>query len=791
MSGTLRLRGSTSGYSELQAPAVAADQTFVLPTAGGTLLTTDSPVPKLTLELGSASQPSLTFQGDTDTGLFSEGTNTLNLVTGGSSKVVLGAAAHTIYAGTGATVRAIDIDSSGNIGIGQSNPSGKLEVNGGYVTLRSGASSFPDGISAPVIYGSIGGGSGTFDQTGNLVLQTRSDAGNYSICMVTGDTPTERLRINSSGNVGIGTTSPGSLLDLEFANSRMRFEQESGSNRPVIRGTRTSDKANRAISIGGSDISFLIGSTSTAALTSADEKVRIDSSGRVGIGTSSPSDLLHVRVNASGDQSVLRLSNANATQGNTVGINFAPANDIVSVAIKAIAEDSHNAVAERDGALGFFTRLNGGSVTEKMRIDSSGRVGFGVSTMAGGAGSPTIIRNSALRWADSDGTQRADIYGDASSNLVFRNGTSSTERMRIDSSGNIGIGDTNPDRKLQVINSTDALMRLGRSDASSHGSTDVEIKFSKNYYSNAVFEAASHRFEIQGTEKVRIDSSGRLLVGTSSSLLQGEIIQGAGSNESLGMLRFRNDGAGPEANFYKTRATTNAHGLVSNNDAIGTLNFRGSDGSSYIRCALIEAAIDGTPGANDMPGRLVFSTTADGASSPTERMRISSNGLTTCTFFASENYVIVGTEQGGTTVNAAIDRATNGNGTNAVFIGTSQIQVTSDIRLKHNIANTELNATEKIKQIEIFDFDWNDPRDNEWKNCRGRWTGFSAQQVQPILPFCINAPRDEETREILEDDPSDWVVDPTGFIPVLVKALQEANAKIETLEQRLSDAGIA
>ena len=84
--------------------------------------------------------------------------------------------------------------------------------------------------------------------------------------------------------------------------------------------------------------------------------------------------------------------------------------------------------------------------------------------------------------------------------------------------------------------------------------------------------------------------------------------------------------AGPEANFYKTRATTNAHGLVSNNDAIGTLNFRGSDGSSYIRCALIEAAIDGTPGTNDMPGRLVFSTTADGASSPTERMRIDSSG---------------------------------------------------------------------------------------------------------------------------------------------------------------------
>ena len=78
MSGTLRLRGSTSGYSELQAPAAAADQTFILPTAGGTLISTNSPAAKLILELGSASQPTLTFQGDTDTGLFSEGTNTLN-----------------------------------------------------------------------------------------------------------------------------------------------------------------------------------------------------------------------------------------------------------------------------------------------------------------------------------------------------------------------------------------------------------------------------------------------------------------------------------------------------------------------------------------------------------------------------------------------------------------------------------------------------------------------------------------------------------------------------------------
>jgi hypothetical protein len=47
----------------------------------------------------------------------------------------------------------------------------------------------------------------------------------------------------------------------------------------------------------------------------------------------------------------------------------------------------------------------------------------------------------------------------------------------------------------------------------------------------------------------------------------------------------------------------------------------------FVEGARIEAFVDGTPGANDMPGRLVFSTTADGASTPTERMRIKSSGI--------------------------------------------------------------------------------------------------------------------------------------------------------------------
>lgn len=68
-------------------------------------------------------------------------------------------------------------------------------------------------------------------------------------------------------------------------------------------------------------------------------------------------------------------------------------------------------------------------------------------------------------------------------------------------------------------------------------------------------------------------------------------------------------------------------GVVGNGALLGCASFSGDDGTAFIQAASISASVDGTPGTNDMPGRLVFSTTADGASSPTERMRIDSSGV--------------------------------------------------------------------------------------------------------------------------------------------------------------------
>jgi hypothetical protein len=124
-----------------------------------------------------------------------------------------------------------------------------------------------------------------------------------------------------------------------------------------------------------------------------------------------------------------------------------------------------------------------------------------------------------------------------------------------------------------------------------------------------------------------VDASGNTVIGNTSvatnlavagtSKLQ---IYGSGATTSLGLLR--TDASSPVVSF-NSGSTGN---LPVSSSSVGLLSFGAFDGTSYIETARITAAVDGTPGTSDMPGRLVFSTTADGASTVTERMRIDSSG---------------------------------------------------------------------------------------------------------------------------------------------------------------------
>ena len=105
-------------------------------------------------------------------------------------------------------------------------------------------------------------------------------------------------------------------------------------------------------------------------------------------------------------------------------------------------------------------------------------------------------------------------------------------------------------------------------------------------------------------------------------------INGASNTASVAANSWSNTAGGAAAiSLNKSRGTTpETYTISSSGDTLGFVQFTGSDGTNFISGAHISAAVDGTPGTNDMPGRLVFSTTADGASSPTERMRIGNSG---------------------------------------------------------------------------------------------------------------------------------------------------------------------
>ena len=711
----------------------------------------------------SAAAPDLSFDGDANTGLYSPGADQIAIATGGNGRVF--------------------IDSSGNVGIGTTSPSQELSVNGNAILLANGELFFADGTNQQTA--SIKNGASS--NTSQLQFFTSS---------------TERMRIDSSGNLLVGKTSSSGLnAGCEFRPDGMGLFTKNSANPLQVR--RLSDDGDLVEfykdtllrgSIGVSGSSLTVG-------VAGSEKARIDSSGRLLVGTNSGSYDFEVKKSGHIHGLIGSTNAAGATllldgdsDGDGMGSDYASLSHTVdgnlilenrktaSIIFRNTASSTERMRIDSSGRLLIGTTTEGyaayadnltiadssdcgmtirsgtsnqGNIyfsdgtsgsdeyegiiqylhnvdamafgvnngTERMRIDSSGRVGIGVSTMAGGAGSLSIIRNSALRWADSDGTQRADIYGDASSNLVFRNGTGSTERMRIDSSGNVGIGTTNIQKPfhvrkdgesypLLVQNRTNAVSTAGiaflasGSDfadgqyasiealsggtgstahnlllrTSTSGGTPTErmritsdgnvgigniapgaklqiegtsdqLKLTYTSIASYIHEVHSngdYSISKDATEQMRIDSSGRLLVGTSSASNQNNA-GGASAREAKAYIFNANattterislainsgsaDATGASLNLNKTRATTDTHTVVQSGDGLGEIRFQGSDGTYYVQGARIQAAVDGTPGSQDMPGRLVFSTTADGESSPTERMRISSNGYV---YFANQ-----------------------------------------------------------------------------------------------------------------------------------------------------------
>lgn len=148
-----------------------------------------------------------------------------------------------------------------------------------------------------------------------------------------------------------------------------------------------------------------------------------------------------------------------------------------------------------------------------------------------------------------------------------------------------------------------------------------------NDTNTGLFSPAADQIGIatNGTERVRISDTGRVGIGTTAP---GATLDAQSALGDQLLTRFSADAGSASINLRKSRgASVGTNTIVQNGDEIGAIGFQGANGTGYTPAAAIYAFVDGTPGAtNDMPGRLAFYTTADGAGSWTERMRIDSSG---------------------------------------------------------------------------------------------------------------------------------------------------------------------
>lgn len=345
------------------------------------------------------------------------------------------------------------------------------------------------------------------------------------------------------------------------------------------------------------------GTDQVAISTNGSGRLFIDSSGRVNIGTTSEPRKLHV-------------------------------------------SNGYSAATSLDGSL-------------VQLISSNGNTGdfAGLGILGGSTG------GSFIHFGDTDNAGVGRI-GYFHSDNSFRINTNGTEVARINSSGNVGIGTSAPGGRVDIAKtggSTAANLVLTSGGAGDPSTVDPSIQFAGSavesvgttkIMSTGAYNARALAFHTgtdgAGTEKARIDSSGRLLVGTSNaktasrpflgtatpvtpvSQIEGFQIYTDEASRCFMLRGNNNSSIFPYFALVRSKGTAlGSNTAVASSDTIGALSFQGMDGTNPVEAAVISVDVDGTPGTNNMPGRLVFSTTADGAASPTERMRIDSAGLMT------------------------------------------------------------------------------------------------------------------------------------------------------------------
>ena len=535
-----------------------ADRTITLPNETGTVITTGSS--------GVVSSAMIADGAIVNADISASAEIAVSKLANGSARQLL----QTDVAGTGVEFTS-NVDVPGTLDVtgaatfdSTAAVTGALTVTG--VINADGKVKFPAGTaSAPSFY------NGTDTNTG-LYFSAADE-----VSITTGGT--QRVVVDSSGQVGVGTASPSQLLDL------------SNSSNAYIRQVRGSTTL-RIGPLGSSATSGAIIATETnGPLTFAtnglgNERLRIDSSGRLLCGTSSgsgePIAAFQGRSNDANDSGIVAISRTGTNPSGSIGeLRFATGSDFNKYYGMIIcSSDGSTSSTSLPGVLRFSTTASGStSPTERMRIDSSGNLKLSSDA-------------PFLYLSDNDNNW---IRGSSSLNAILV-GTNNAERLRIDSSGRVGIGVTPPDygsgRVSLDLHSSGATVTHLALTNSTTGSSGASNGFNiiQNGLNTLMYlrESGYMSFSTANTERMRIDSAGRLLLGATT--------EGSSSADDL------------------TVATSAETGITIRS---GT----SSNGNIFFS--------DGTSGDSEFRGFITYAHDGDSlrfATANTERIRIDSSG---------------------------------------------------------------------------------------------------------------------------------------------------------------------
>jgi hypothetical protein len=344
------------------------------------------------------------------------------------------------------------------------------------------------------------------------------------------------------------------------------------------------------------------------------------------VGRSTNSAGSFAEINAASDFQVLRRS------GTAVGfgaIDVSQANAVTGrLAFANLTQGSARSVLGVTGnATADFASIQG-TADQVLRVDSAGTsLAFGTIATAGIANN--AVDNTKIR----QGIARSviGVTGNATANVADIQGAAGSI-LNVPNAGTSLIFSTSPEIATQVtvpivIGGTGASSSLSIKSTSGVGTSDfIDFLVGNN----------------GAVRAMRMFTTGQVSVGDTATAAASNIAINSGgtlpnfqthtttTQQCMAYYQWSNDTLSAQFNFAKSRSgTVGTHTIVASGDDVGILLARGSDGTNFIQAAGIRFQIDGTPGTNDMPGRIVFSTTLDGASGITNRWQIGNDGFLT------------------------------------------------------------------------------------------------------------------------------------------------------------------